>query len=153
MSFLCFLMDKSFTMDEPRFRWGAVIEEEVKSLNLKVLNRLICSLPAYVSSDGRTRREAFNFIALQDENTQHHITEKAQEMLRNPTSDMCKRSWMLKRKFEVEEEELRRVKSRLDGINNGLQNHGKILCWDRDLDVYRLHFSTLLYDLYAWTSE
>jgi hypothetical protein len=114
-------------MNDARFHWGALIEEEAKNLNLKALNQLICMLPSYTASKGRTRKDACRFIALQDESTQRRISNEIQNLLSNPTSDTCKMNWMLKRRHEDEEAEIRQVKSRLDDINNNLRRHGELI--------------------------
>jgi hypothetical protein len=112
-------------MDAERFRWGASIEEETKHLNLKALTKVLQSVTSYRSSNGQSRKEAYKFIASQDELTQRRIYDDFQGLLANPTSETCKAKWMLKRRLDDEDAKIRDVRARLDDIESNLRRHCK----------------------------
>jgi hypothetical protein len=112
-------------MDDLRFHWGALIEAELEPFHLKAVIKVLQMIQTYTSSNGRTRNEAYKFIASRDESTQRDIYEGFRRLLVNPTLESCKSVWLKKRKLEDQEIETRDVKARLDDIKANLRRHGE----------------------------
>ena len=115
-------------MDDLKFYWGESIDDALKPLLLRGLTDVCRFVPSYTSSNGRTRTDVYKFIASLDENIQKSVFDKFQRILADPTSRTCKANWLLKRKVEAEELEIRNVKAKLEHINNNLRNHGENIC-------------------------
>jgi hypothetical protein len=114
-------------MDSPQFHWGEPIDDVVKHLLLRALTDVCRSVPSYTSSNSRTRKDVYKFIAHQDENTQRYFLGEFQRLLANPTSETCRANWLLKRKMEDEESEIRNVRARLQNVGNTSGKNGKNL--------------------------
>jgi hypothetical protein len=112
-------------MDGLQFHWGDPIDNVLKPLLMRTLTDVCHSVPSYTSTNGRTRKDVYNFLAHQDEKTQRIVFDEFQRHLANPTSQTCKASWMLKRKMEDEETKIRNVRARLENISNNLRRHGR----------------------------
>lgn len=57
---------------------------------------------------------------------QRQMYDLLQEILASPTKKTCKTTWILKRRQEDAEENIRNVRARLEVINNGLLANGLI---------------------------
>ena len=112
-------------MSDLCFHRGTLIEDELKNLQLKAVIKVLRGVQTYTASNGRTRVEAYKFIASLDENTQQEVYEEFQRLLANPTPESCKAIWLKKRKLEDQEDEIRDVKARLDNIKANLRSHGE----------------------------
>jgi len=110
--------------EELRFHWGELIEDAVKDVKQPALIALCRSAVPHMASAIRSRKDAYQFIASQNPTTQGLIFNDVQALLAKPDIHTCTARWILKRKREEEELEIRNIRSRLDTINAGLESHG-----------------------------
>jgi hypothetical protein len=112
-------------MDGSQCRLGESIDDMLDHLLLRALTDVCRSVSSYTSSNGRTRKEVYKFIALQDESTQKYLFEKFGHLVANPTSQTCRASWLLKRKMEDEEAGVRKVRAKLQNMSEKLEIQGR----------------------------
>jgi hypothetical protein len=98
-------------------------EDILQHLNLKGLIKVCQTLPSFTSSKTRSRKDIYEFIRSLDDNCQESLFKEIQSNLANVSSQTCKRSWILKRKQEDAELEIRNVRARLEGIRSNMQSH------------------------------
>jgi hypothetical protein len=114
----------SVEMDHLRFNEGEADEQILGNLQLNALVDVCRSLPSYTPSKGRTRKDIYRFIGSLEDKCRRGVFDEIQKLLANPTTQTCKRSWMLKRKQEDTEAEIRRVRARLEDINSNMRSFG-----------------------------
>jgi len=100
------------------------MDDVLKHLHLKGLTDICRSYASYTPLNGRSRKDIYTFIASVGNDTQEDIINRVQQVLANPTSQSCKKSWMLKRKLEDAEEEIRNVRAKLERMNSNLGSLG-----------------------------
>ena len=114
-------------MDEYRFHSGEPIDEKLQYVNLRALTPI---LSAIIPGDirfkltGRSRKDIYQLLASQEPSIQDEAYINIQQLLANPTKNACKSTWIVKRRQEDEQAELRNVRARLETINNSLNMHG-----------------------------
>jgi hypothetical protein len=109
-------------MDDQCFQWPGM-DDTLKNINVRTVTEICKTLPGY-NTTIRKRNDLYKFIASQEPTAQREAHDRFQRILASPTKETCKPTWMVKRRQEDEETNLRNVRARLEDINNSLTIYG-----------------------------
>jgi hypothetical protein len=107
-------------MEDLSFHWGEPLDDTIQHLNAQALKDLCQSFIAKSSCPPRTRKDMYVWIESQDMATQRRVSERVNDLLAAADPGTCKKTWILKRKREDEEGNIKAVRARLDILSTKL---------------------------------